>query len=107
MNSQKPRRRRPSAAAPGSGSTQVIKINGERDKCLDHLPRYVGVRLYQILCLALDVEISHRRVLAVTADKVAGSSPALDLVLRDKRQTYFARSGATMLGILSQYALAS
>src|SRR5215510_5333081 len=31
MNSQKPRRRRPSAAAPGSASTQVIKIIGERD----------------------------------------------------------------------------
>src|SRR5262245_28550915 len=80
MNSQKPRRR-PSAAAPGSASTQVIKINGERDKCLDHFPRYVGVRLRQIQGDALDVKIFHLRVFAVTADEVAGTSPAQDLVL--------------------------
>src|SRR5262249_32135974 len=73
--------RRPSAAAPGSASTQVIKINGEHDKCRDPLLKYVGVRLREIPGHALDVKIFHRRVLAVTADEVAGSSPALDLAL--------------------------
>jgi hypothetical protein len=56
MNSQKPRRRRPSAAAPGSANDL-----------------FTGRAMY----------------------------------LGDKRQTHFARSGATMLGILSQYPLAS